>query len=38
MWPEWYRWHRDEESFLKIRMSAGSHDGSNLEIDFGIFR
>lgn len=38
MWPEWYRWHRENESYLNFRMSTGYHDGSNLEIDFGFIR
>ena len=38
MWPEWYRWHREEASYLNVHMSSGSHDGSGLEIDFGVIR
>lgn len=34
MWPEWYRWHRDNESFLNIRVSPDSHVGVSLELDF----
>ncbi len=34
MWPEWYRWHRDNESFLSIRISADSHGGPFLDLDF----
>lgn len=34
MWPEWYRWHRDHESYLNIRISPNSHVGASFELNF----
>lgn len=34
MWHEWYQWHKDNESYLNIRISPDAHVGPRLEIDF----
>jgi hypothetical protein len=34
MWPDWYRWHQEQASFLNIRISSGSGGGPTLDIDF----
>jgi hypothetical protein len=34
MWHDWYQWHRDNESVLKIKISPHSHRGPRLDIDF----
>lgn len=34
MWPEWYRWHKENESVLSIRIPLKSHGGPSLDIDF----
>jgi len=34
MWHDWYQWHRDNESVLKIKVGPDSHGGPTLDIDF----
>lgn len=34
LWHDWYQWHRDNESVLKIKVSPDAHGGPNLDIDF----
>jgi hypothetical protein len=34
MWHDWYQWHRDNESVLKMKFSRDSHSGPRLDIDF----
>jgi hypothetical protein len=34
MWHDWYQWHRDNESVLKIKVSPDSQGGPKLDIDY----